>query len=181
MAASNKDNAFVIRETTAADAAKLPAVERSAGQAFRSIPELAWIADDTPQTVQRHLELMQSGVSWVAAVGEPGVVVGFLNGQLLDGYLHIWEMSVDREHQGRGIGKRLVQAAVGHATRRNLKGLTLTTFIDIPWNDAFYKARGFTILEPEDLSQQLVSILNDEDRDGLPRKRRCAMKLELLP
>ncbi|KAJ6788541.1 hypothetical protein PWT90_09231 [Aphanocladium album] len=172
--------AFTIRKTTAADAEKLRVVERSAGQAFHSIPELAWIADDDPQTVQRHLELIETGVSWVAVPeGDDASPVGFLNGQLLDGFLHIWEMSVDQKCQGQGIGKRLMQTAIDHATQRHYRGLTLTTFLDVPWNDGFYKARGFALLETKDVSPSLTQVLNDEARDGLPRERRCAMRLEL--
>lgn len=182
------ENAFLIRKTTTADVEKLPAVERSAGTAFRSIPELAWIADDDPQTTARHLELIESGVSWVAVPDSGGGEslpadgdgpVGFLNGRLLNGFLHVWEMSVERKCQGRGIGKRLLQAAVDHARQRNYKGLTLTTFLDVPWNDGFYKARGFVLLAPQDVSPPLSKILGDEARDGLPRERRCAMMLEL--
>ncbi len=185
--ANNNNNIFIIRKTTAADVDKLPAIERSAGEAFRSIPELAWIADDEPQTARRHLELLQTGVSWVAVPGGESLSadggigpVGFLNGQLLDnGFLHIWEMSVDRDRQGQGLGKRLLQAAVDYAAQRRYKGLTLTTFLDVPWNDAFYKTRGFALLAPQDISPPLCEILNDEARDGLPRERRCAMRLEL--
>ncbi|KAJ3499009.1 hypothetical protein NLG97_g668 [Lecanicillium saksenae] len=173
--------AFTIRKTAASDAEKLLAVERSAGRAFRSIPELAWIADDDPQTVQRHLELIENGVSWVAVpeTGDDASPVGFLNGQLLDGFLHIWEMSVDHKCQGKGVGKRLMQTAIDHATQRRYRGLTLTTFLDVPWNDGFYKARGFTLVQTKDISPPLTKILNDEARDGLPRERRCAMKLTL--
>ncbi|KAJ4159820.1 uncharacterized protein LMH87_007760 [Akanthomyces muscarius] len=158
------ENAFLIRKTTTADVAKLPAVERSAAKAFRSIPELAWIADDDPQTAARHLELMESGVSWVAVPDSGGGEslladghgpIGFLNGRLLNGFLHIWEMSVDERCQGRGIGKRLLQTAVDHARQRNYKGLTLTTFLDVPWNDGFYKARGFVLLAPQHVSPPL--------------------------
>ncbi|TQV92721.1 GCN5-related N-acetyltransferase (GNAT) domain-containing protein [Cordyceps javanica] len=180
---------FIIRETTAADAEKLPAVERSAGQAFRSVPELAWIAEDDPQTIRRHLELIESGVSWVAvpavaasggsSSADGGGPVGFLNGQLLNGFLHIWEMSVDRKCQGQGIGKQLMQTAIDHATQHRYKGLTLTTFLDVPWNDAFYKSRGFVLLEPAAIPPALLGILDEEARGGLPRERRCAMELAL--
>jgi len=48
------------------DAQALPDIERSAGQVFREIPELAWIADDEDLTVERHRELIAKGTSWVA-------------------------------------------------------------------------------------------------------------------
>lgn len=173
---------FIIRKTTASDAQFLPAVERSAGQAFHSVPELAWIADDDAQTVKRHLELMERGVSWVAVpedAADGDKPVGFLNGEMLDGFVHIWETSVDQRHQGKGLGKRLVQTAIDYAAKRRCQGLTLTTFLDVPWNDRFYKTFGFVVLDKQDTSPALSTILNDEARDGLPRERRCAMRLEL--
>jgi hypothetical protein len=46
--------AAVIRPAIAADAALLPEVERSAGESFRSIPDLAWLADDEVTTPDDH-------------------------------------------------------------------------------------------------------------------------------
>jgi len=40
------------------DAEALPDIERSAGQVFREIPELVWIADGEDLTVERHRELI---------------------------------------------------------------------------------------------------------------------------
>lgn len=183
-------SSFAIRKTTAKDAESLPAVERSAGQAFHAIPELSWIAHDAVQTVQRHRELIDGGLSWVAVpepAGDaaPGPVattpVGFLNGEMIDGFLHIWEMSVDSQCQGKGIGRRLIQTAVEHAKQHHYRGLTLTTFLAVPWNERFYRSAGFKLIAQKDMPSSLTKILNDEARDGLPRERRCAMRLELSP
>jgi len=46
---------FQIKQTRAADAAFLPTVERSAGEVFRTIPSLSWIADDDDRSVNAHL------------------------------------------------------------------------------------------------------------------------------
>lgn len=183
---------YLIRRTTVPDAGFLPEVENSAGKAFSSIPELAWVAYDDAQTVLRHLELIRKGASWVAVpeddasssgAGTGTGPVAFLNGELIDDHFHIWEMSVHHQHQRRGIGRRLVQSAINYAAtqrqHRPCKGLTLTTFLDVPWNDQFYKTMGFVMLQPQDLTPALTKILNDEARAGLPRERRCAMRLDL--
>ncbi|POR38515.1 Uncharacterized protein TPAR_01296 [Tolypocladium paradoxum] len=52
---------FTVRPATAADAPLLPQVERSAGQTFKQIPALAWLANDDGQSEQRHLELIHGG------------------------------------------------------------------------------------------------------------------------
>ncbi|PNY27808.1 Uncharacterized protein TCAP_02266 [Tolypocladium capitatum] len=170
---------FTIRPATAADVPLLPAVECSAGQIFKQIPDLAWIADGGGQSGQRHLELIQSGVSWVAVGDEADAPLGFLNGQLLDGNMHVWEMSVDKDHQGKGIGRRLMGQARQWATSQGLPAITLTTFRDVPWNDEFYASMGFITLSSSELTLALRRVLGDEVRDGLPGEKRCAMRLLL--
>ena len=55
-----------IRKARAADAAALPDIERSSGKAFLSLSDLAWIAGDDVQSVERHLELIANGYAGVA-------------------------------------------------------------------------------------------------------------------
>jgi len=45
---------IILRATTLADTAALPAIERSASQRFLQIQELAWIADDQIISVAQH-------------------------------------------------------------------------------------------------------------------------------
>ncbi|UNI16963.1 hypothetical protein JDV02_003345 [Purpureocillium takamizusanense] len=172
--------ATIIRPATLADAPLLPAIERSAGQAFTQIPSLAWIASDEPQSEQRHLQLIRRGVSWVAVDerDDDAAPIGFLNGEVLDGNLHIWEMSVHEKHQAKGVGRSLMNEAKSWSDRRGLSGVTLTTFRDVPWNERFYKALGFVTLEGAEVTPALQKILDDEARNGLPRDRRCAMRWE---
>ena len=164
-----------IRPAQPADAPSLPDIERSAGEAFRQIPDLAWIADDTVQSEERHLQLMEGGAAWVA-VDATDVPVGFLSGELLDGNLHIWELAVASDHQRRGIGRRLLDRAKHWAAQRNLAAVTLTTFRELPWNEPFYRSQGFATLLPGELTQTLRDVLASEIDAGLPAERRCAMR-----
>lgn len=161
-----------IRPARLADAARLPDLERSAGQAFLAIPDLAWIASDDVQPETQHRELIETGTAWVA-VDADDAPVGFLNGEAMGGNLHILEIAVRSDLQGRGLGRALIEAAAHWANTRNMSALTLTTFRDVPWNEPFYQRLGFRTLEPGDLTQALLEILEDEARNGLPR--RCAM------
>ncbi|KND90041.1 hypothetical protein TOPH_05351 [Tolypocladium ophioglossoides CBS 100239] len=170
---------FTTRPATAADVPLLPAVERSAAEAFKRIPDLAWVADDDGQSEQRHLELIQGGVSWVAVNDASDAPLGFLNGQLMGGNLHIWEMSVGKDHQGKGIGRGLMNHARRWATSQDLLAITLTTFRDVPWNDKFYASMGFTMLSSSELTPALKRVLGDAVRDGFPGEKRCAMRLLL--
>jgi GNAT superfamily N-acetyltransferase len=120
---------------------------------------------------------MERGVAWVAVDGSDDPI-GFINGEPLDDYLHIWEMSVNQDQQGNGIGRALMNRAKDHAKRSGYRGLTLTTFRNVPWNDSFYMSAGFTVLQPTEVSSALMKVLQEEVQAGLPGERRCAMRLE---
>lgn len=165
-----------IRLTEAADAHVLPDVERSSARAFLAQPGLAWIADDHVLTVAQHLGFIAAGLHWVA-VGPGDMPVGFLAAERFDPELHIWELSVREEWQGRGIGRRLIAEACAAAETSGLTAVTLTTFRDVPWNAPFYAKAGFAILEGDEIGDRLARVLAYERELGLPGDRRCAMRL----
>lgn len=167
---------FSVRTATQTDARLLPDLERSAGEAFLSIPDLAWIASDDVQSEARHRELIESGAAWVA-VNVRDEPVGFLNGERMGSNLHILEIAVRSDLQGRGLGRALIEEVVQWAKARDVNALTLTTFRDVPWNEPFYKRLDFKTLASRDLTNELVEILATEARNGL--LRRCAMSRQL--
>jgi ribosomal protein S18 acetylase RimI-like enzyme len=161
-----------------ADLPALAAVERSAAQVFRGFDDLAWLADGAVQPIERHRTLMRSGTNWVAR-SDTGKAVGFLSAEMLGEELHIWELSVCSNHQGRGLGRALMRRAIEEARLRQLKAVTLTTFRDVPWNAPFYERLGFRILEPQQMSERLRDSLEREAASGMPIARRCAMLLAI--
>lgn len=169
---------FRIRLTVPADAPLLPAIEQSAGELFRSLPDLAWIADGDDIAPQRHLELIAGGACWVAKA-QDGALVGFLAAQPAARALHLWELSVRQDHQQRGIGRALVATAFTFAREQGLDAITLSTFRDVPWNEPFYRSLGFKTLGPCECDDRLNDILRHEIAAGLPGERRCAMRLDL--
>lgn len=166
-----------IRATRIDDLALLPAVERSAGDAFRTIPNLAWIADDSVMSAAQHQQLLSGGWCRVALVGRE--VAGFVTAQQFDTQLHIWELAVRAESQGQGLGRALLQALIDEAEAAAMAAVTLTTFVDVPWNAPFYRKLGFAVLEPTDLGSRLKDCLAAEAAAGLPMAQRCAMSLRL--
>jgi GNAT superfamily N-acetyltransferase len=160
------------------DAESLPAIERSAGEAFRAIPELAWIADDDTMPVERHRELITERTSWVATdhLDRP---IAFLSAQIHGDALHIWEFAVRRDRQGSGIGRAMLETAIGDARTRGLRAVTLTTFRDVGWNAPFYVRLGFQTLDAGEPDERLAEALRHEARRGLPAEKRCAMRLVL--
>ncbi len=163
---------FAVKE----DASFLPEIERSSGEAFRQIPDLAWIADDDVQSVERHEDLIGQGAAWVAEA-EGGTIVGFLNAESLGTSFHIWQMAVHPAHQKQGIGRKLVETAKHWAFSEKLAPITLTTFRNVAWNELFYRTCGFQLIGC-DMPASLQSILDAEVAAGLPRDQRCAMICE---
>lgn len=167
---------MIIRPTRADDVALLPNVERSAGKAFLSLPDLAWISSDNALSVERHLEFIAGGYAWVAT--EDAVPVGFIGAEKTRDALHIWELAVHLDFQGKGIGRALMDEAMRTAKRDGLPAVTLTTFRDVAWNEPFYRKLGFRTLA-DAMPARLHAILDAEVAQGLPREKRCAMMLSL--
>ncbi|MDX8524662.1 GNAT family N-acetyltransferase [Mesorhizobium sp. MSK_1335] len=169
---------ITIRPARGDDAEALPQIEQSAGEAFRAIPELAWLADGDNVSVERHRALIAAGACWIAA-DDQDRPVGLLSAGIEGDALHIWELDVHLDRQGRGIGRALLQQAIDGARRRGLAAITLTTFRDVAWNAPFYQRCGFRILKPSELDERLARLLHDEAAHGLPTDQRCAMRIDL--
>ncbi|ABC21320.1 GNAT family N-acetyltransferase [Rhodospirillum rubrum] len=165
----------LIRAARPGDAPFLPQIERSAAVLFRQIPDLAWIVEGPVQSEDRHRQMIEEGAVWVA-VDTTDAPIGFLSAQRLESALHLWELSVDHDHQGRGLGRALVEVAKGWAIARGYPALTLTTFREVAWNEPFYRSLGFVSLSAGDLTEALRGLLAKEVEAGLPRDRRCAMR-----
>lgn len=167
-----------IRLGVPADAPGLPAIEDSAGDRFRSLPALAWVADHGNMPEALHRTLIALGTEWVA-VDDDDRPVAFLGAEVVDGALHIWEFSVRLDRQGQGIGRALLDAAVAYAVEHGLPALTLTTFRDVAWNEPFYHRRGFVTLAAHEVGEALQQIMARDAAHGLPLEQRCAMRLAL--
>ncbi|KAA3452265.1 GNAT family N-acetyltransferase [Mesorhizobium sp. SARCC-RB16n] len=169
---------ITIRIAQEADADALPDIEQSAGEAYREIAELAWIADDDNQTIERHRELVAKGTCWVAVEQDDGPVA-FLSAEIQDDTLHIWELAVRLERQRSGIGRALLENAITNAKERHVAAITLTTFRDVNWNAPFYRTLGFLMLDDAQTGERLRQVLLREVEHGMPASRRCAMRLPL--
>lgn len=167
-----------VRLTTEVDAPLLPAIERAAAALFRSIPDLAWIADDEVQSVAQHMAHARAGTSWVI-VDDADQPFGFLSAEVCGPELHIWELAVRQDRQGRGAGRMLLEASFDHARRQRLEAVTLTTFRDVRWNEPLYAHFGFAALSTDEVGDRLSRVLAGERLSGLPSERRCAMRLVL--
>lgn len=170
--------AVQLRRTLDADLARLPDIERAAGRLFLTIDHLAWLVDDADVWDEdEHRDFAARGTSWVADA--EGRAVGFVIGERFGDELHVWELSVAPEWQGRGLGRGLMRTLAKDAARAGMAAVTLTTFIDVPWNRPFYESLGFRQLDDDALTARLRDVLGEEADAGLPMAERCAMRLEL--
>ena len=153
---------------------EIPRIELSAASAFegRDVPSFLFTQVAAPEHWEPHL---QARTLWVAEMD--GQLVGFLAATAQDERLHVDEVDVVRTHQGRGIGRRLIAAAVSEARRRGLGSLSLTTFRNVPWNAPFYASLGFEEWARKDAPQSIRAALRSEAARGLTN--RCAMRLTL--
>lgn len=160
----------IVRLARSEDIVLLPDIERSAAEAFRSTAH-AWVADDGVTAAGVYPPLILAGSLFVAEVD--GAVVGFVSLQAEPDTLHVLELAVAFAYQRRGVGRLLMQAAIGAARSWRLPAVTLTTFRDLVFNAPFYHTLGFEPFDPP--SPRLHAILLAEERRGL--RQRCAMRL----
>lgn len=166
-----------VRPTRGTDIGRLEAVERSAATLFRALPDLAWLAEDRTAGPEAHARAVAQGLSWVA-LDEVDQPAGFLIAAVEDGAdLHVLELSVAADHQGRGAGRALMQTARREAETRALSALTLTTFAGVAWNAPFYARLGYTALTAETTPAYLREALAAQAEHCLTD--RVAMRLKL--
>jgi GNAT superfamily N-acetyltransferase len=165
-----------MRNRTAA-ATELPLlrdIERVAGQLFAEfgMPEVA--AYD-PQPLAELAAAREAGHLWVAA-DDADAPVAYLVAAVVDGNLHIEQVSVHPDHARRGIGRGLLAHAAEQARVRSLPALTLTTFLDVPWNAPYYRRCGFRPLAAAEETPGLRAIRDGEAALGLDRWPRLCMR-----
>ena len=167
-----------VRLARAADAARLPDVELSAGLLFRAAPGLEWVTQHGEVSADTYRRHIAAGTAWVAE-GADGRLVGFVAAEVAGDAMHVWELAVAAEAQGEGLGRRLMAAAQDRARALGLAAVTLTTFRDVAWNAPFYARLGYRVLKNGELDARLTAILQAEVENDLPVDQRCAMRLEL--
>lgn len=167
----------LVRPTVHEDLVKLREIERASGQRYREYG-LDNVADDEPAPVDVLARYADDGRSWVA-VEESGEPIGYILVDVIDGAGHIEQVSVAPAHQGKGVGRALVEQAKGWASSKDLVALTLTTFRHIPWNRPLYEHLGFRVLAQHEISPGVQAVQESEAEHGLDVDLRVVMRLEL--
>ncbi|MET9291424.1 GNAT family N-acetyltransferase [Streptomyces sp. NPDC003077] len=161
-----------IRPATERELPALQAIERAAGEPFRSLGMDA-IADDEPPTLEELVGYQRAGRALVVCVGDDDVPVGYLLWEPVDGLAHIEQVSVRPDVSRRGLGRALIERV---ARDSGLPGLTLTTFRDVPWNAPYYARLGFRVLAADEVTPGLRAVREHEAAIGLDRWPRVCMR-----
>ncbi len=128
---------------------------------------------DGPTTPHEALERgLADGSLWVADDAGP---CGFLLAAAEGDWLHILELSVARNAQGRAHGRALLQAAIDAAPGLGCRQLSLTTDRLLAWNGPYYARHGFVERPADDpaLPEWLAAMPAREAASGLDPARRC--------
>jgi ribosomal protein S18 acetylase RimI-like enzyme len=168
---------FSVRPAHHEDAPLLREIERRAGERFRDVG-LGLVADDEPPSVEELEAYAEAGRSWVA-VGTSAHPVGYIIVDVVDGNVHIEQMSVHPDHQGVGVGRALIDRVCAWAVETGRPAVTLTTYADIPWNRPLYEHLGFRVLKQDETGDGLRSIRRTERARGLDLRPRVCMRLDL--
>ncbi|MGW4844164.1 GNAT family N-acetyltransferase [Nocardia brasiliensis] len=167
----------VIRPATEDDLPALQQIEIAAGKPFAEIGMTA-VAEDDPPALEILREAQQAGRVWVWT-DDADPPIGYLMAELVDGDVHIDQVSVHPDHRGRRIGKQLIDHAVRWAKARGTQAMTLTTFTEVAWNGPYYERIGFRYLPDEEQTPGLHAIRDAEAAHGLDDWPRACMRADL--
>jgi GNAT superfamily N-acetyltransferase len=138
----------------------LVVIEREAGAAFAAIG-MHEIARDDPGSVAELEPFRAAGRAWVA-VDADDHPIAYLLSAVVDGCAHVEQVSVAPAFARRGLGAALIDHLAAVAAAEGRRGVTLTTFRDVPWNAPYYERLGFTIVAPADQEPELRALVAEE-------------------
>lgn len=170
----------VIRPAVTSDFARLQAIEVAAGGMFRLLG-MDLVADDDPFTVADLRGYADAGHAWVAVAPSGGQADGYLVLDIVDGAAHVEQVTVHPDAARRGVGRALVEHVARWAAEAGFTAMTLTTFLDVPWNGPYYERLGFRHLAPDDEGPGLRRVRDHERVHGLDAWPRGSMRRDLTP
>ena len=188
--------AYTIRLAHHTDVPNLAAIERSAGQLFKTVG-LDAVADDDPMPAEVLSSYLDAGNLWVAALDSDfNEVIAFLavfpitktgpTRSFDRTFLHIAELSVHADHQRKGIAKALLRHLDEVAKNKEgakVVGLSLTTYRDVAFNGPFYARSGFVEIRVDEIENVVGrrgrELWEEEQGKIVAKERRCWMVKKL--
>jgi GNAT superfamily N-acetyltransferase len=166
-----------IRAAREDDLVLLVEIERAAGESFRSLG-MDFVADDDPGSVAQLAPYVDAGRAFVF-VDADDRPVAYLLLDVIDGAVHVEQVSVHPGQARQGIGRALIERAVAWGRDCGLTTLTLTTYVDVPWNGPYYQRLGFSYVPTAEETPGLRVIRESERASGLDKWRRACMRLTI--
>ncbi|MFC7382771.1 GNAT family N-acetyltransferase [Sphaerisporangium rhizosphaerae] len=152
-------------------------IERAAGRSFLDLG-MTKVADDEPFPIDVLAGYQRAGRAWVKT-DSGDRPVAYLLADVIDGNLHLEQVSVHPASARRGMGRSLIDHAAAYATAEGLPALTLITFTRVPWNAPYYERCGFWSLDDAELTPGLRDLRRRERALGLDRWPRVCMRRDL--
>jgi ribosomal protein S18 acetylase RimI-like enzyme len=169
--------ALSIREVREEDFPALWDIERSAGGPFAEIG-MTFVAEDQPPSVELLREFAEDGRCWVT-VKEDDRPVAYLLADKVDGLGYLDQVSVHQDYARRRIGVALLDHMIAWVKDQGLSAITLTTYVEVPWNGPYYEHNGFRYLSEDEESPGLKNIRAAEKAHGLDQWPRACMRRDL--
>lgn len=135
-----------IQAAVDADFARISAIEGRAGALFRDVDMAAVAAGELPTAEQ--LGVPAADGRLMVATVDGGGPAGFVLTDWVDAHAHLDQVSVDPTFARRGLGQQLIAAAEHWAHQHGASSMTLTTFVDVPWNGPYYRRLGCATYRP---------------------------------
>lgn len=156
----------------------LPALEKAAGDVFRTIG-MEDIADGDVPTADYYASFLKHGAVYVSTWAEDETTLtGFILLAPFEKAAHIYEVSVHPTYQRQGIGGQFLAQANDWARANGFDHVTLTTFTHVPWNAPYYETQGFKFVEEDAYSPAQKILSENEALHGLTN--RCWMQRNTL-
>lgn len=169
----------MIRLARSNDLKRLQDIEIAAGGMFRALG-MDLIADDDPPAMSVLRSYASAGRAWVA-VDDADQPVAYLLADVLEGDVHIEQVTVLPSHAGQGIGRGLIENLEEWARNSGARGLSLTTFREVPWNAPYYVRLGFIEVPEANWTDGIRRVVTAEIAQGLHAWPRLVMAKEALP
>jgi GNAT superfamily N-acetyltransferase len=135
---------IAIRQARPSELRRIAAIEDAGGPVYaehfgeRTVPALTAKA---PSGAER------DGQGFLLVAVDDRRLVGFAHVVPHDLHAHLEQLSVLPAYHRRGIGTTLVRAAMEEARWGGFDRMSLSTYVDVPWNGPFYAALGFAEVE----------------------------------
>jgi N-acetylglutamate synthase-like GNAT family acetyltransferase len=157
--------------TGVADIEALQSISVEARSRYRSIAELAFVADSPPLDRER----FDACRILAAVAGETGAICGFELTRPLDGLLYLDNISVASAAGGAGVGKALLAETWVHARSQGFRAVTLTTFRSPKWNGSWFRRYGFRTMPEMNIGSGLRAVMERQalSFDPITRETLC--------